>query len=177
MALPDPHTAQAAGPSRYTIKVITPQDREEAIQKARVDIAASALSAEAHFDLAFALSSTDRLDEATAEFKEALRLDPNHVEAHIDLGIILNDAGDAEAAIGEWTTAIRLSPENDDAHLFLGNALSERGQIQEARTEWAKVIEINKKRFPLYTWAEISQILNVREATQKLNNPSTPGDG
>ena len=171
MALPDPHTSQAAGPSRYTIKVITPQDREDAIQKAKVDIAVSALSAEAHFDLAFALSSTDRLDEATAEFKEALRLDPNHVEAHIDLGIILNDAGDAEAAIGEWTTAIQLNPENDDAHLFLGNALNKRGEVEKARIEWAEVVEIYKRRYPRNSWDEISEILNVREAVENLKGP------
>jgi Flp pilus assembly protein TadD len=48
---------------------------------------------EAHNNLGVALASQDRLNEAIAHFREALRLEPNYAQARANLAIALQEAG------------------------------------------------------------------------------------
>ena len=53
-----------------------------------------------------------RLDEAIAEFREAIRLKPDYAEAHNNLGIALKAQGKLDEAIAEYRAAIRLKPDD-----------------------------------------------------------------
>ena len=64
-----------------------------------------------------------QLDEAIAEYKQAITLDPKFALAHYNLGIALRAKGQVEAAIAEFKQAIRLDPKLALAHNNLGNAL------------------------------------------------------
>jgi len=46
-----------------------------------------------HSDLGDVLREAGRLAEAEAEYREAIRLDPDHVYSHTSLGNVLYDAG------------------------------------------------------------------------------------
>jgi tetratricopeptide (TPR) repeat protein len=60
---------------------------------------------------------------AAAEFKEAIRLEPDLSELHSNLGAALYEQGQYAAAVTELKGAIRLNPDDDTAHSNLGAAL------------------------------------------------------
>jgi Flp pilus assembly protein TadD len=73
-----------------------------------------------------------RLDEATAEFREALRLRPSYAEAHSNLGMALELSGRAPEAVESYETALRWSPNLAEAHHNLGRLLATQGHLEAA---------------------------------------------
>jgi len=67
-------------------------------------------NAMAHCNLGTALKAKGDLDGAIAEYRAALRLQPDNSVAHYDLGRVLWTKGDREAAFKEFRTAHRLAP-------------------------------------------------------------------
>jgi Flp pilus assembly protein TadD len=64
-----------------------------------------------HFNQGLGLQQKGDLDGAIAEYRTALRLDPNQVAAHYNLGVALRGKGDKEEATRELQDYIRLAPE------------------------------------------------------------------
>ena len=58
-----------------------------------------------------ALRNQGKLDEAIAEYREAMRLKPDYPEAHNNLGVTLKDQGKLDEAIAEYREALRLKPD------------------------------------------------------------------
>jgi tetratricopeptide (TPR) repeat protein len=79
---------------------------------------------------------------AEAEFRTAIRLNPDHAHAHCDLGRVLADQGKVSEAISAYREAIRLKPDYADAHLKLGNALIGQGKLDEAFAEYSEAIRL-----------------------------------
>jgi tetratricopeptide (TPR) repeat protein len=52
-----------------------------------------------------------RLADAIAEYKAALRIEPDHPKAHINLGDALAQTGRMAEAIAEYEAALRLRPD------------------------------------------------------------------
>ena len=52
------------------------------------------------------------LDGEIAEYREALRLNPNNADAHNDLGVALEQKGDRRGALEEYRAAYMLDPKN-----------------------------------------------------------------
>ena len=69
------------------------------------------------------------LDEAIAEFRKAIELDPNYALAHYRLGAALATKGLLDEAIAEFRKAIELDPNNAMAKVNLEKALG----LQESR--------------------------------------------
>jgi len=95
-----------------------------------------------HYSLGIALSVQEKDGEAMAHYKEALRIDPNHVEAYNNLGIILADNGKTQEAISHYTQALRINPKYVEAHNNLGNVLAKQGRIEEAGAHFAQALQI-----------------------------------
>ncbi len=74
----------------------------------------------AHNNLGIALKAQGKLDEAIAEFREAIRVQPDHAMAHNNLGVALENQGKFDDAIAEYHQAIRLQPDDAKAHSNLG---------------------------------------------------------
>jgi tetratricopeptide (TPR) repeat protein len=93
--------------------------------------------AQNHNNQGIELNDKGQLDAAIAEFREAVRLEPDFVDAHFNLGSALDDKGDFDGAISEYRAALRLNPKNERAHRVLGVALAEKndwdGEISEER--------------------------------------------
>ena len=70
---------------------------------------------------------------AIAEYRTALRLDPNFVMAHYNLGHALGENGDREGAIAEFRTALRLAPNFPAAHYNLGIELQQLGEESRSK--------------------------------------------
>jgi Flp pilus assembly protein TadD len=73
-----------------------------------------------HTDRGIELHNNDDLDGAIAEYRTALRLNPNNVSAHNRLGNALQDKGELDGAIAEYRTALHLDPSHAPAHNNLG---------------------------------------------------------
>jgi tetratricopeptide (TPR) repeat protein len=68
--------------------------------------------------------------DAEAEFRAALRLDPENADLHVGLGATLGNEGDWGGEIAEEREALRLNPDNELAHLDLGEALGKSGDLE-----------------------------------------------
>jgi len=88
--------------------------------------------AKAHYERAEALYKKGDVDGAIAEYREAIRLEPDYAEAHNDLGYVLYGKGDVDGAIAEYRAAIRLKPDLVLPHTNLGIALGRKGDVDGA---------------------------------------------
>jgi tetratricopeptide (TPR) repeat protein len=90
------------------------------------------LDAAAHNNLANALSSTGRLDEAMASYRRALELRPGFLEAHYNLGHALADSGKLEPAIDSYRRAVEINPGFAGGWRSLGVVLRDLDRLEEA---------------------------------------------
>jgi tetratricopeptide (TPR) repeat protein len=64
----------------------------------------------------------ERLPEAIAEFRIAIRLKPDYAKAYTNLGSALALQGDLNDAVAEFTEALRLQPDLAEAKANLEQA-------------------------------------------------------
>jgi protein O-mannosyl-transferase len=89
----------------------------------------------AHCNFGCALSHKKRSDEAIAEYRRALAIDPNDLsaaESYQNLGAEFALRGKLDEAVSFFERAIRARPEYAEAHFNLGLALAKRGQADAA---------------------------------------------
>jgi Flp pilus assembly protein TadD len=126
--------------------VIQRSHPEEAVRFAAAAVALRPQSPGAHLNLGNALAdSTGRLDEAIAEYREAIRLNQNWAEPHENLGHALRLKGQLDEAIAEYRETIRLKKSFAGSHNGLGNALHDKGRWDEAIAEYREAIRIDSK--------------------------------
>ena len=82
-------------------------------------------------------------NEAIAELKKAIMINPNNAEAHSNLGVVYIIIGMHDEAIAEYKKGIEINPNDAKAHYNLGAAYHEKGMHNKAITELKKAIEIN----------------------------------
>jgi serine/threonine-protein kinase len=126
-----------------------PRRLEEEIRFASVLVALQPKSPGAHLNLGGALRRKGQLDDAIAEFREAIRLREDYAGAHTNLGAALYDKGRLDEAIldeaiAEYRQALRLNKDLPEAHNNLGLALANKGQLDEAIAEYRQAIRIKK---------------------------------
>jgi tetratricopeptide (TPR) repeat protein len=88
--------------------------------------------ARAHNNLGNVMFAQGKLDEAIAEYKTAVRCDPNFAEGHYNLGNAYRRQGRDESAVECFEEALRLQPDYADAHNNLANVLVALGQTEQA---------------------------------------------
>jgi len=95
-----------------------------------------------------------RLDDAIAEYREAIRLNPEYATAHNNLGNSLATKGELDEAIAEYLTALEINAELFEARANLamahnnrGNSLAQKGDLDGAIDEFHRALEINKNLF------------------------------
>jgi tetratricopeptide (TPR) repeat protein len=84
------------------------------------------------FDLAVDLAIKGQNEEAIAEWKQALNLDPGDAKANYNFGLALLREGTLDEAISHFRTAVEAKPEFSDAQGNLGAALLQEGRLDEA---------------------------------------------
>jgi tetratricopeptide (TPR) repeat protein len=93
-------------------------------------------------NLGLALADQGRIDEAVAQYSEALRLKPDYPEAHNNLGLALAGQGRIDEAMAQYFEALRLKPDYPKAHNNLGNALAGQGRIDEAMAQYFEALRL-----------------------------------
>jgi Flp pilus assembly protein TadD len=100
-------------------------------------------NARARNNLAIELSAAGRTDEAEAQFREALRLEPDRTDARTNLGNELLRQGRGAEAIAEYEQVLRAKPDDVLALGNLGVALLQAGRLTEARTRYEQLLAID----------------------------------
>ena len=92
------------------------------------------------FRVAYArlLITHDDLEEATAQFKQVLKYEPDSAEAAMAVGLLALDAENYDEAENYLLKVLELDDSQDQAHLYLG-------QVAEGRKDYDKAIEWYKK--------------------------------
>ena len=94
------------------LTILTPACSDSARSISTQDVSTYRDDAEHHFELGFALQNIGDLEGAIAEYRAALRLNPNHANAHYNLGVVLQDIGKPTEAAREFRESLRFIPES-----------------------------------------------------------------
>jgi len=96
----------------------------------------------AHFQLAYAYTGLNRVDEARAEYERCVALDPKMAEAQLNLGILLLEK-DAAAAAPPLHKAVDLLPSQSRPRFLLGIALERSGDLAGAAESYEAAAHLN----------------------------------
>jgi tetratricopeptide (TPR) repeat protein len=99
-------------------------------------------NAVAHYGLGGVFSRSGRLDDALAEFRQALAIQPVYPDANVHCGLLLLKKGLTDEAIAEFQKALDIEPEHAHAHSNLGYVLALRGRSDEAMEHCRKALEV-----------------------------------
>lgn len=113
-------------------------------------------SSYAHSAYASLLYHQDRVDEAIAESRAAIRIAPGLAEAHNNLGIGLAQQGKLAAATAEYRRAIVLKPGYDEAQGNLGSVLAREGRADLAIEQYALALQSNPQNADVHVnWGNL----------------------
>lgn len=103
-------------------------------------------SKEDHYEAGVDLFGEGKVDEAIAEYKDALAIDPDYVDALHGLAMAYasNEAHDEAIAVGQ--RICELTPDDVLAHTSLSMLYQKKGMIPEAEAEGAKARMLDWKR-------------------------------
>ena len=85
----------------------------------------------AHFQLAYAYTALERMDEAQSEYEKCVALDPKMPEAQLNLGMLLLNKNPA-AALGPLGKAVELLPSQSRPRVLLGLAQERTADLKGA---------------------------------------------
>jgi predicted O-linked N-acetylglucosamine transferase (SPINDLY family) len=100
------------------------------------------------------------MEEACAQYRAALAIDPGHAAAHLNLGIALETLGEVDAAIAAYEAALAAEPGNAYAGYNLGKAYYVRGNLEQAEA-LLKTALASKPDFP-EAYVVLAGILEAR---------------
>jgi protein O-mannosyl-transferase len=124
----------------------------------------------AHYSLGNVFAQRKQFAEATAQFRESIRIEPYYVQAHNNLAIALANQGKYGEAIAEYRTALRLRPDLAEVYNNLGTMLATIGKPEEA----IRALEASLRVQPNYVEAHLNlarvleQVGRRREAVTHL---------
>ncbi len=103
-------------------------------------------SAQMHQVMARELARQNQNEEAIANYRAAIKIDPNLPGLHTELGdLLLNSDSTAEQAEAEseFKAALALNPKDEQAELELGMAETKQGHMNAAFADYSRAVEIN----------------------------------
>jgi len=96
-----------------------------------------------HYDRGIAFKAEGRYDEAIAEFKAILELDPSHSEAYRQLGLVYGFVGMFDESLESLTKAVELDSGNIGARNDLALTYAMLGMCDEAKAEFQAVLAVD----------------------------------
>lgn len=91
-------------------------------------------------NLGLALAMKGRFVDATAQYREGLRLEPARASLHAKLGEVLDHEGYTDEAVAQYEEALRLDPAQPTVHNNLGACLAQRGHFDEAIAHYEEAL-------------------------------------
>jgi tetratricopeptide (TPR) repeat protein len=99
------------------------------------------LAANTHFAAGQVAEAQGKFDSAIAQYKEALKLDPNHRDAQFRLAGAYTQKGKYDDAIPAWQRYLKLSGESATAYSNLGLCYQLAGKLDQAEQAYQSGIE------------------------------------
>jgi tetratricopeptide (TPR) repeat protein len=99
--------------------------------------------ADAHYNLAYVVSSQGKLDEAVLHYNEALKINPDYASAHCGFGSLLIKQGKFKEAMFHFAEAIRINPDYAEAYYNIGVIFSRLKKFKEASEFFSKAVQID----------------------------------
>jgi protein O-mannosyl-transferase len=112
-------------------------------------------------NLASALDSEGRSDEAMLCYEQVLKIIPTHAAAYYGIGNLWLKRGNLTKAIDRLQTAVQLKPDDTASHAHLGKALLLAGQLDLAEASLRRAIELDP------TYARAREYLGLLHLAQK----------
>jgi type IV pilus assembly protein PilF len=104
-------------------------------------------ASEIHYDLGIQAQTAGNLQEAYAEYDQALKLDPRNARAHDAMALLLHLAfKKPQAAIPHFEEALRQEPQFSEARVNLGNVYLDLKQYDQAIAHYERAL--NDMRYP-----------------------------
>jgi Flp pilus assembly protein TadD len=103
----------------------------------------------AHFQLGYAYSALQRLEDAREEYRKAAELNPKMPEAQLNYGLALLDK-DPAAAVNPLRRAAELLPGKAQPHFALGLALERSGQSAPAIEQYRQAETLDTKTYDIH---------------------------
>jgi tetratricopeptide (TPR) repeat protein len=75
-------------------------------------------------------------EKAIQDYKQAIKIDPNHINSHLNLGEAYYQKGMYEEAKKEYEYVLALNNMHSKAHFALGRTLAQEGKKEEAREHY-----------------------------------------
>ncbi|HQY88403.1 MAG TPA: tetratricopeptide repeat protein [Tepidisphaeraceae bacterium] len=118
------------------------------------------------FDLAYALATAGRTDDAIAAYRSAIKLDPTFLDAWINLGDLLMSSGFVESAIDAFEEALAIDPDNPAARYNIADALDLLDH-PDALTHWNRFVALHPPASAQLDFArqrirDLSSLVSVR---------------
>jgi tetratricopeptide (TPR) repeat protein/uncharacterized membrane protein YgcG len=132
---------------------VTTEQGSEAIRLATQAVQLAPDLPEAHQGLGRALHISLRLDEAAAEYKRALELDPNSKSARRSLADLNRALGKPEAALTLYRQQLEADPADKTARAGLIFSLFDLGRKDEAKPELDKALTADPRNLTLLAGA------------------------
>lgn len=119
---------------------------------------------DARYHLGLALRQTERLEEATAEYRVVLARQPDFAGAHMSLGNAFLEDGARSAAERSFRRGIALMPASPELHYNLGNALHAQGRTGDALAVYRRSARLGANNAFLRAGAVLDQMDRLDEA-------------
>ncbi len=91
--------------------------------------------AQPHFRLGIIYAQRGLTDEAAAEYREAIRLDPGYVKSYLNLGAVLSETGRTNEAMDVFRSALRRNPAYASARINLAMVLKGAAEFERALSQ------------------------------------------
>ncbi|MFH1634626.1 MAG: tetratricopeptide repeat protein [Chloroflexota bacterium] len=92
----------------------------------------------------------NNLEQAIADYTEAIEIYPLFAEAYNNRGVVYSDLGDYEQAIADYTKAIALDPQFAYAYSNRGVAYAGLGDYMQAISDYTQAIELDPQDATAY---------------------------
>jgi tetratricopeptide (TPR) repeat protein len=96
----------------------------------------------AHNKLGHAFFDQGRMEEAIAQLKQSLEINPDDAEAYYNLGNVFLQQGRMEEAIAHYQKALEIKPDYAEVHNNLGVVFRQQGRIEEAIVHFQRAMAI-----------------------------------
>lgn len=106
-------------------------------------IAHTAGNSIAHINLGVAFAAEKRLDEAIAQYRAALQIQPQSPKARNNLGRALVANGNELESLAEFAAALRMNPGYAPAHSNMADALMRLGRANEAVPHYSEALRLD----------------------------------
>ena len=114
----------------------------------------------AHWYLGIHASSERNWEEASAELKKAIELNPKAGAVYNQLGYVYLMQGKKDDAVAAFKSFAETAPKEPNAHDSLADALLAANRLEEAEAEYKKALEISPKFW--FSWGGIAATRALR---------------